>query len=657
MGLTSSPVRNQYTAVEFWILTFCSLVVAAGVGAGEQGKYLGPCGLVPSKDSKTLYVANADAKQIAFVDIRSGKVTRSIATPAKPTGLILSPDGKKLYITCMGVQSTVLVVDAMSGKINEMVPAGHTACGPTVTPDGKRLYVCNRFDNDVSVIDLETGKEIARVSAAREPLAAAITPDGKSLLVINHLPTDRADTSDVAAPVTIIDTHSNATTTIRLPSGASGLHGVCISPHGKYAYVTHILARYELPAIQVGYGWMNANALSVINIKQKKLLSTVLLDDMYLGAANPWAVACTADGKWICVTHAGTNELSVIHAPALLEKLLAMPVDPEPSEVGEVLYDDRNELLDYFRRLRARLKGEKQESGVLYTLGSAAGVANDLSFLAGLRRRIKLNGVGPRAIAVVGSKAYVAQYFTDTLSVVELEPKSPNLLRELALGPKPQLTDRRRGEMLFNNAQLCFQHWQSCASCHPQGRMDGLNWDLTNDGIGNLKNTKSLVLAHETPPVMSLGVRASAESAVRSGIRHILFTQPVEKDATAIDAYLKSLKPAPSPYLVNGQLSPAGERGKKVFFNEQVGCSRCHAAPLYTDMQKHDVASKSPCDRRKDFDTPTLIEVWRTAPYFHDGRYTTVKESISKCKDHKQGGDVELNEQQTNDLVEFVLSL
>jgi YVTN family beta-propeller protein len=604
-----------------------------------------------------LYIAFADVKRIAFVNIHSGKVARSIATPAKPTGLTLSPDGRELYVTCAAAQSTLLVMDAESGKMKTTIPVGHTACGPTVTPDGKRLYVCNRFDNDVSVIDLKTRKEVARISATREPLAAAVTLDGKSVLIINHLPADRADTFDVAAVVTIIDTQSNATTTIRLPSGASGLRGISVSPDGKYAYVTHILARYELPTKQVEYGWMNANALSVIETKEKKLLSTVLLDEMYLGAANPWAVACTTNGKWICVTHAGTNELSVIDATALLEKLLAMPVNPPPEQIGEVVYDDRNELLDYFRRRRAALMGKPAESGELYTLGSAADVSNDLTFLAGLRRRIKLKGKGPRGIAVIGSKAYIAQYFTDTLSIVQLEPKSPNMVQELALGPKPKLTDRRRGEMLFNDAELCFQQWQSCASCHPDARMDGLNWDLTNDGIGNLKNTKSLVLAHKTPPVMSSGVRASAEVAVRTGLMHILFTNPPEEDAVTIDTYLKLLKPVPSPYLVDGRLSSAAERGKKLFFSEEVGCSRCHAGPLYTDMQMHNIGSKSPCDRRRDFDTPTLIEVWRTAPYFHDGRYTTVKESISKCKDRKEGGDVELNKQQIDDLVEFVLSL
>jgi YVTN family beta-propeller protein len=643
--------------MRFYIWGFCSIFFVQLAAPGQTEKYLGPCDLVPSKDGATLYVASADANQVIFLDIQSGQINRAIDTPHRPTGLTLSPDGSRLYLTCAAAKSAVLAIDADRGTIKATISAGHTACGPAISSDGERLYVCNRFDNDISVIDLKAGRETARVPAVREPLAAAVTPDGKSVLVINHLPAEPADTSDVAAVLTIINTRTKHTAAIRLPAGASGLRDVCVCLDGKYAYVTHILARYELPTTQVDYGWMNANALSIIAVEQKKLIGTVLLDDKYLGAANPWGVACSDDGKWICVTHAGTHELSVIDAPALLEKLLAMPVNPDADQIGEVLYDDRNELLDYFRRLRASLKGDRSESGELYTLGSVAGVSNDLSFLNGLRRRIKLQGKGPRGIAVVGAKAYIAEYFTDTLGVVELEHESGTQAGSLALGPAPQLSIKRRGQMLFNDAELCFQHWQSCASCHPQGRMDGLNWDLINDGIGNLKNTKSLLLAHKTPPAMSSAVRASAEAAVRGGIKHILFAEASEQDAAAIDAYLKSLQAVASPYLQDEQLSAAAQRGKKLFFSDKVGCAECHPAPLYTDLKRHDISSKSPCDRRRAFDTPTLIEVWRTAPYLHDGRYGTIKELITRREHCRQQSEVALSERQVHDLIAFVLSL
>ena len=187
--------------------------------------------------------------------------------------------------------------------------------------------------------------------------------------------------------------------------------------------------------------------------------------------------------------------------------------------------------------------------------------------------------------------------------------------------------------MLFHDAEICFQHWQSCATCHPDARADGLNWDLMNDGLGNPKNTRSMLLVHQGGPAMSLGVRASAEDAVRAGIPPQLFAVRPEEDAAAVDAYLKSLQPVPSPYLVDGKLSPAAERGKKIFFGPKVGCARCHPEPIYCDKKLHDVGSLGKYDQPNDkFTTPRLIEVWRTAPYMHDGQYLTIKELFVKGK-------------------------
>ena len=99
-------------------------------------------------------------------------------------------------------------------------------------------------------------------------------------------------------------------------------------------------------------------------------------------------------------------------------------------------------------------------------------------------------------------------------------------------------------------------------------------------------------------------------------------------------------------------MSEAAERGKKLFLDN--GCAKCHPEPLYTDLKLHDVGSKTKHDLREKFDTPTLIECWRTAPYMHDGHYTTLKELLTKGK---HGKVEKLKEKQIDDLVEFVLSL
>jgi len=590
-------------------------LISISAGSVQQDNFLSPQALIWSGNKNVLYVALGGAKQVVIFDVKSTKITETIDVPAEPTGLTLSADEAYLYVTCAAPQGCLCVIDTAGKLPAKQIPVGNHPCSPVLSPDGNMIYVCNRFSNDVSVISLKKDKQIARINVLREPYAADITPDGKWLYVGHHLPEGPADTGFIACKVSVINTKTmEVDIAISLPNGSTGLRGVTVSNDGRYVYVTHILSRYTVPTSQLERGWINTNALSIIDAHNKELIDTVLLDDIDNGAANPWAVGCTNDGKYICVSHAGTDELSIIDASALLDKI-------------------------------TNLKFE---------------ISNQLSFLYGIRKRINLPGKGPRALAIIGSKVYVAEYFTDSITIVDLNEKlvtrqSPIVSHDSIEDGRLKMDVRRRGEMLFNDASLCFQQWQSCASCHPDGRSDALNWDLLNDGIGNPKNSKSLLLSHETPPTMITGVRDRAETAVRAGIMHIQFMMRPEQDAVAIDEYLKLLKAVPSPFLVNGKLSKAARRGRKIFKN--AGCAACHSGPLYTDLQKYDVGVGKGLDKDRKFDTPTLVEVWRAAPYLYDGRAATIKEVLTTHNpDDKHGVTSNLTEAEINDLAEFVLS-
>lgn len=595
--------------------------------------WLSPAALAASPDGAVLHIACATGQRVATLDLTDHLLARTTPLPGSPSGLALSPDGSRLYVTLAAPAGEVVVVDARSGEMLSRLPVGHTPMSPVVSPDGRTLYLCQRFQDDVAVVDLASGKVLRRIPVQREPVAAALTPDGRHLLVANHLHAGRADSGPIAAVVSVIDVAAGKVIKeLPLPTGSGLLNDLRISPDGRLAFVTHILARFQLPTTQLERGWMNTNAGTLIDLTTLTILNTVLLDSVDSGAANPWGIAWSTDSRTLFVAHAGTHELSVIDVPGLLARLDRVPATA----------DAANPALIAASRERAD-------------------VPNDLSFLVGLRQRIPLPSTdrGPRALTFARGRLYAANYYSDTLSV--FDPAEPRRqVDSVALGAPGEISLERRGEAWFHDATICFQGWQSCASCHPgDARVDALNWDLLNDDMGNPKNNKSLLLSHRTPPAMSLGVRDTAETAVRAGIRHILFTVQPEEIAVAMDAYLLALQPVPSPHLVDGELSPAARRGAEIFARTEVGCADCHPPGLFTDLEHYDVGTLGPLDRPDDrFDTPTLIELWRTAPYLHDGSVTSVRELFTERNAvDRHGRTSALRPEELSDLVAYLLSL
>jgi hypothetical protein len=80
---------------------------------------------------------------------------------------------------------------------------------------------------------------------------------------------------------------------------------------------------------------------------------------------------------------------------------------------------------------------------------------------------------------------------------------------------------------------------------------------------------------------------------------------------------------------------------------------------LFTDLHPYDVGTRAPFDKPTDkFDTPTLIELWRTAPCLHDGSAATVREVVTTRNPYDQHGKTSgLSKQEVEDLCAYLLSL
>jgi cytochrome c peroxidase len=252
---------------------------------------------------------------------------------------------------------------------------------------------------------------------------------------------------------------------------------------------------------------------------------------------------------------------------------------------------------------------------------------------------------------------FVANYYSGSIAV--LDAITGSLRGNISLGPQPQPSSVRRGEIIFHDATHAFQRWHSCASCHAnEGRIDGLRWDFLGDGIGNPKDTLSLVYVDKTEPMNRRATQASARDCANGGLESTNMIVPTEQEVEDLFAYLTSLRPVPSPHLTpDGKLTEAAGRGKALF-EGKASCARCHPAPYFTDKKMHNVGVLSAGEPDGRYDTPSLIEAYRTAPYLHDGRALTLKDVLTVNNEMEQHGKTDaLTNREIDDLVAYLLSL
>jgi YVTN family beta-propeller protein len=573
--------------------------------AGRVSKpFLSPERVEVHSEKGLCYVSLSTAGSMAVLDLEKEQLLEEIRLPFDPVGLALDRKSGLIYVSGGNERGRVLLLDAGTREQLAAVGVGHTPGDLCIAGKKELLFVTNRFTGDISVISLKELKEIRRIPVGREPVAIAVSPD-ENLVAVAHF---------LSPEISLIDAGNlELSGSISLPSGSTGLRDLCFSNDGSFLYITHNLSRYYVPATQVYKGWLNNSALTVIDAEENEYITTVLLDDPDKGAAGPCGVAVSEDDGEIYVSLSGTHEICVI---------------------------DRMEMHEKIRSVSGEQKAD---------------IPFSMDFLTGYKTRIPLEGNSPRHLATYKGKVLVPTYFSAGMNLVNTARK--NEVTFIPLGEETEPSPERLGEQHFHDASLGYQGWQSCATCHlGNGRVDGLNWDLPGDGFGNPMNTKSLMDSYHTPPVNHTGNIPDLASAVRGGITGSIFVHLPESYAAELEAYLSGLQPVASPCLVDGNLSESALRGKALF--EASGCANCHSGTYYTDQKMHDVGTGWERDGETPYDTPTLLEMWRTAPYLHDGRAETLEELLTLHNpDDRHGKTSRLNPGELEDLIEYINSL
>ncbi|MEP6862817.1 MAG: cytochrome-c peroxidase [Deltaproteobacteria bacterium] len=188
----------------------------------------------------------------------------------------------------------------------------------------------------------------------------------------------------------------------------------------------------------------------------------------------------------------------------------------------------------------------------------------------------------------------------------------------------------------------------ACASCHPEGRDDGLVWKFQELGPRRTQVLAGSILArapyHWTGDQADLPTLMDDVFAVR-----MAGTLPTNSEHRSLGPFLERI-PAPAPVgLANGD---AAARGKAIFESSDTACLGCHAGPLMSTKQIVDVGTGGA------FKVPSLVGVGARAPFLHDGCATTLMDRFTTCG----GGDLhgktsQLSAAQLSDLVAYLETL
>jgi YVTN family beta-propeller protein len=589
--------------------------------------YKTPFNLTLSPGGKRLFAACEGSDSLIVVDTEKQTVLAEIKVQNQPHGVCLSADGKRIFVSNRG-SDTISVIDADSYKVLEHIPVGDEPHGLVTGADGNTLYVANAGSNDISVVDLKAGSEVKRLAAGRGTWAAHRSPDGQSVFITNNLSHYVKFRTPSRSEVTVIDTKRSVVKDRIVIPEANLIQGIDFSPDGEFALVTLIRTKNLIPITRVIQGWMVTNGIGVL--WKDGRVDQLLLDEPDHYFSDPTDLVITPDGKYAYVSAGGIDAVAVID----LEKMKNI--------------------------LRGADENQRQR-----VLPNHLGISGQY-----VVKRIPV-GRSPRGLAVSGDGrfVYVADGLDDTISVIDAARKERVAVIDLG-GPK-EITLQRFGERIFHSAEITFGQQFSCHTCHPDGGIDGITYDIEPDGLGlNPVDNRTLRGILDTAPFKWTGKNKTLSR--QCGPRLAVFFTRIDpftpEQVTALERYICTIPRNPNRYRKEDRLTTAQFRGKQLFerthtnsgreIPKEQRCINCHSGPYFTNRRLNDVGTQSRLDTQGRFDVPHLNNIYETPPYLHDGRADTLEEIWTRFNPNdKHGVTNDMTKDQLNDLVEYLKTL
>src|SRR5499425_597114 len=167
----------------------------------------GPHGLVITPDGRKVYVSSDGASTVSVIDTGKDAVVTTIDVGPNPHGLAVSRDGRKVLVSGFG-SDRVLVIDTATDKVTGEVPVPQVHNG-TLSPDGTRAWVGSQKQGETAivVIDLQTMTRVGALTLDKTPRALDASPDGKrvyfTLAGVNAIQVLDTATSKIVAQVPV----------------------------------------------------------------------------------------------------------------------------------------------------------------------------------------------------------------------------------------------------------------------------------------------------------------------------------------------------------------------------------------------------------------------------------------------------------------------
>jgi DNA-binding beta-propeller fold protein YncE len=272
-------------------------------------------------------------------------------------------------------------------------------------------------------------------------------------------------------------------------------------------------------------------------------------------------------------------------------------------------------------------------------------------------------GQEPGGIVLDASRGLLYVLTLTGQEIVTLSARTGEVQTRLQFAHDSTPSQIARGRYLFGNAtdqRLTKDQWMSCAVCHPDGDVDGRQWDFGSGPLDtmSLRGCLQRIPLHITGHLDEIQDTYDFTRLTMAG-RWFVRKQNINeylgpsnarysKDLDALAAYIESLTPKRSP-APPYEVLPVIEKGRKIYLSKKSGCATCHPPPYYTDSGqkdthgnfiRHNVGTwkEGEDEDLQSLDTPSLLGLRQSEPYLHDGRAPTLVSVFTHHNSKNQHG-------------------